>query len=96
MRVLTVEEGAAWCEGRNGRARINTLLVGALPVGAWLLAYQGSAVRELSAAEAKQTDAALDALAAAMAGEVDFSAHFADLVDREPQLPPHLRGDDRQ
>jgi hydrogenase expression/formation protein HypC len=46
----------------------------------------------LTAEEAAQTNAALDALAAVLAGESDTAAHFADLVDREPQLPAHLRG----
>ena len=47
--------------------------------------------RVLSADEARETNAALDALAAVLAGESEVDAHFADLVDREPQLPAHLR-----
>jgi hypothetical protein len=27
-----------------------------------------------------------------LAGGTDVDAHFADLVDREPLLPAHLRG----
>jgi hydrogenase expression/formation protein HypC len=57
-----------------------------------VLTFQGAAVRVLTTEEAVQTNAALDALAAVLAGEVDTAAHFADLVDREPQLPAHLRG----
>ncbi len=34
---------------------------------------------------------ALDALEAALAGETDLDRHFADLVNREPELPEHLR-----
>jgi hypothetical protein len=37
-------------------------------------------------------NAALDGLEAAMAGETDLAGHFADLIDRTPELPPHLRG----
>ena len=33
----------------------------------------------------------LAALDAALAGEADLDAHFADLVNREPELPEHLR-----
>jgi hydrogenase expression/formation protein HypC len=47
-------------------------------------------VRELTADEAHQTNQALDALEAAMhGGNVDV--FFADLVGREPTLPPHLK-----
>jgi hypothetical protein len=37
--------------------------------------------------EAAQTTAALDALDAVLAGAGDVDAFFADLVEREPQLP---------
>ena len=49
-------------------------------------------MRVLDADEAAQTNDALDALAAVLAGDTDVDAHFADLVDREPSFPPHLRG----
>ena len=45
----------------------------------------------MSAEEAAQTNAALEALEAAIAGERDLGPFFTDLVDREPQLPEHLR-----
>ena len=48
---------------------------------------------ELSADEAAQTNAALAALEAAMAGEQALDGFFADLIEREPQLPAHLRRD---
>lgn len=92
MRVLSARGEVALCEGRGQRRQIDMQLVGAQPVGAWVLAFQGSAVRALSAEEAAQTSAALDALDAVLAGEVDVDAHFADLVGREPQLPDHLKG----
>ncbi len=95
MRVVSSADGVALCEGRGRRERVSTLLVGDLGPGAWILAFQGSAVRELSEAEARATDAALDALEAALAGSTDVSAHFADLIDREPQLPEYLKGNRR-
>ena len=67
------------------------LLVGEQPPGTWVLAFQGSAVRVLTAEEAAQTNAALDALEAVLAGAADLDAYFADLVDREPALAGHLR-----
>jgi len=81
----------AWCSGRGERHRIDLQLVGEQDPGTWLLAFQGSALRVLSAAEAARIDAALDALEAALRGASDFDAYFGDLIDREPQLPEHLR-----
>lgn len=93
MRVMTLAAGVAICEGRGRRESINVLLVGDIEPGSWVLTFQGSALRSMSAEEAARTDAALDVLEALMAGdtEVDISAHFADLSAREPELPPHLR-----
>jgi hydrogenase expression/formation protein HypC len=91
MRVVETEAGYAWCEGRGGRQRLGMMLVGPQPIGSWVLAFQGSACRTMSGDEAGQTNAALDALEAALRGEEDMSAFFADLVGREPQLPAHLR-----
>ncbi len=92
MRVIAVADGMATCERRGETARLDAMLLADVAPGDYVLAFQGSAVRVLDAAEAAQTDAALDALAAAMRGEGDLDRHFADLVDRTPQLPPHLRG----
>jgi hydrogenase expression/formation protein HypC len=92
MRVVSCGDAVAWCEGRNGGQRLNVLLVGAQPPGAWVLAFQGSAVRVLSDEEALRTNAALDALDAALSGATDVDAYFDDLVAREPELPAHLKG----
>jgi hydrogenase expression/formation protein HypC len=92
MQVVEAGETHAWCDGRGGRNRIDLAIVGPQPAGTWVLAFQGAARRVLSAAEAAQTNAALDALEAAIAGEQDLGPFFADLLDREPQLPEHLRG----
>ena len=91
MQVVSLEASGPWCEGRGQRVQLNVLLVGEQPPGTWVLAFQGSAVRVLTADEAAKTNAALDALEAALAGETDLDAFFADLVDREPQLPDHLK-----
>jgi hydrogenase expression/formation protein HypC len=94
MKIVSVAagEGIALAEGRGQRERLNTLMVGTLAAGDWVLAFQGAALRTLSAEEAARTDAALDALAAVLAGEDVADAHFRDLIDREPQLPAHLQG----
>jgi hydrogenase expression/formation protein HypC len=92
MQIISGGSGRALCEGRGQREMLDLMLVGDPPIGTWLLAFRGAAVRVLSADEARQTNGALDALEAVLAGEVDVDAHFADLVDREPALPDHLRG----
>ena len=91
MQVVSAADGMGICEGRGERQRLNLMLVGDLPPGTWVLAFQGAAVRVLAADEAARTNAALDALAAVEAGG-DVDAFFADLVGREPQLPDHLKG----
>jgi hydrogenase expression/formation protein HypC len=92
MLIVSTEPGMAMCEGRGRRERVSMLLPGDQPVGTWILAYQGSAVRTMTPEEAGETSAALDALEAALAGETDLDRYLADLSTREPQLPPHLRG----
>jgi hydrogenase assembly chaperone HypC/HupF len=91
MQVVGTGDDGTICEGRGRRERIDVALVGEQRVGAWILAYQGTAVRVLTPAEAAQTDAALAALEAVLAGEGDIDGYFADIVAREPQLPAHLR-----
>jgi hydrogenase expression/formation protein HypC len=90
MQVISSEDGMAECEGRGRRERLNAMLIGALEPGDWILAYNGSAVRAITADEARQTNHALDALDAAQHGG-DLDGFFADLVGREPTLPPHLK-----
>ena len=66
------------------------LLIGAQAPGAKVLVYLGSAVRLLDDVEAAQIDDALDALQEALEGK-NVDHRFADLIDREPQLPEFLR-----
>ena len=93
MQIVHTSEGGTICdcEGRGERQRLDLMLVGEQAPGTWVLAFRGAAVRVLTAAEAMQTNSALDALETALAGGNEFDAYFADLVDREPQLPEHLR-----
>jgi hydrogenase expression/formation protein HypC len=91
MQVVRADEMTADCMGRGRSERLSTLLTGPLAAGTWVLAYQGSALRMLTESEAHATDAALDALEAAIDGAADIDRFFADLVSREPTLPPHLK-----
>jgi hydrogenase expression/formation protein HypC len=92
MQVVELGDDVAVCEGRGSRERINCLMIGAQEPGTWVLTFQGTALRVIGADEAAQTNAALDALSAVLAGATDTDIHFADLVAREPELPAHLRG----
>ncbi|MGQ9369494.1 HypC/HybG/HupF family hydrogenase formation chaperone [Azospirillum sp. ST 5-10] len=78
-------------DGIVGRCEDGTVLdLSLLPEarpGDWVLGFLGTARRALDEAEARLIGEALDAVAAAMHGEV---RGFADLADREPALPPHL------
>ena len=91
MRVGEVEGVFAWCEGRNGRCRINIMLLGEVVPGQWLLTFLDSAREMIDAERAAMVNAALDALEVVAGGGNDFDACFADLIDREPQLPEFLR-----
>jgi len=90
MQVLDARGHEALCHGRGETRRVSTVLIDPPPVGSWVLVHLDTARQGLTAEEAATIDKALDALDTALAGgSVDHL--FADLVDREPQLPPHLR-----
>ena len=90
MQVL--DAGPGWADCRNGDAvrRVDTLLLDAVTPGDWVLVHVASAVRAIDEAEALAIRNALLAVERAAAGE-PFEHLLADLIDREPQLPPHLR-----
>jgi hydrogenase expression/formation protein HypC len=96
MRVIEAGETTVLCEARDDgrRERINMLLVGDQTPGTWVLTFQGSALRVMTPEEAEQTSDALLALAQTMNGDTSqLDTLFADLVNREPPLPPHLQAE---
>ncbi|MCE1244889.1 HypC/HybG/HupF family hydrogenase formation chaperone [Oryzomicrobium sp.] len=90
-------------DGSTGRETIDTLLLGPVEEGEWLLTFLGAARERISAAEAAQIAAALAALDVALQAAQDaassgapidpaaFDAFFPDLANREPELPDHLK-----
>lgn len=90
MRVVEGNEFVARCERHGAVSPISLMLVGVQPPGTYLLTHLGSAIRVLDAREAQAIDNALAGLAEAVEGRA-FDDLFADLVCREPELPPHLR-----
>ncbi len=93
MQVVDVEDMFAWCDGRNGRKRINIMLISTVQPGDWLLTFLDSAREAIDAERAALVNAALDALERVAAGKDNFDDCFADLIGREPQLPDFLRPD---
>jgi len=90
-RVLRVEGLRAQCESRNGPCTVDLSLTGPLPPDTWVLTFLGSAREVIDEARARDIEAALAALDAIARGETVLDAYFADLTDREPMLPEHLR-----
>lgn len=94
MQVVEAHENSAICEGRNGRQVINTMLLGKVEAGQWLMTFLEAGREVIDAERAALVNAALDGLqAVADGGEVNWDHHFADLVNREPALPDFLRKD---
>jgi hydrogenase expression/formation protein HypC len=92
FRAVALAESAA---GDVQRQVLDMMIVGAQSPGTWVLAFHGAARRVLDPLEARQMRDALAALSLALDGDAEASAGidalFADLVDRPPQLPEHLR-----
>lgn len=90
-RVLRVDGLRAHCDSRNGPCTVDLSLTGALAVGTWVFTFAGAARDVIDEARARDIDAALDALDAIARGETSIDRYFADLAEREPALPDHLR-----
>lgn len=94
MQVIEAHENSALCEGRNGRQIINTMLLGQVEAGQWLMTFLDAGREVIDAERAALVNASLDGLQAVTEGaEVDLDIFFADLVNREPKLPEFLRKD---
>ncbi len=86
--------GLALCApaGRpDGLRPVETALLAQPPrPGDWLLVHVNVAIRVLAPEEAAQISDALLAVTAAASGQ-PFEHLLADLINREPELPPHLK-----
>lgn len=91
MQVIEAGFGFALCRARDGEHQIDTTLVGTPEPGAWLMVFLGAAREVISEETAQKTADALEALQLISRGEMNFEHLFADLIDREPELPEHLR-----
>lgn len=92
IHALSDDGTAGLCISRDGRhtETLDLRLVGPQPVGGWVLAFLGAARSVLTAEDADRIADALEAVTAVQRGEpVDHL--FADLIDREPDLPDFLK-----
>lgn len=69
----------AWVERHGERECINMLLLGAQPVGTWILTSLGLAREILDDSSRTRIEEALAALASALDGDYDPAHHFQDL-----------------
>lgn len=90
MTIVETDGTSALCRYGDELRRVSVLLLSDPPVGAKVLVYLDNAVRQLDDEEARLIGDAIEGLQAALNGE-DCDRFFADLVDREPELPEHLR-----
>jgi hydrogenase expression/formation protein HypC len=102
MQVVTLDHSSLtasccpWSERPSGSnsvvlQRVDLSLTGLVEPGQWLLVFLGAARECLTPERALQIGQALCALQQVQSGSVDgLDRLFADL-DREPQLPEHLR-----
>lgn len=91
MQVIAVDGFTARCVGREGEVTVDISLASDARQGDWVMVFLGAARDVISEDAARVTLDALAALELAMRGETNVDHLFADLVDREPQLPDHLQ-----
>ncbi|MBU2485452.1 MAG: HypC/HybG/HupF family hydrogenase formation chaperone [Alphaproteobacteria bacterium] len=91
MQVIETGEGHALCRAADGVHRIDMCLVGPVAPGGWVMVFLGAAREVISEQQARQSADAIEALGKVMRGEGGFEQLFADLIDREPELPNFLR-----
>ncbi len=91
MQIIEPRGESAVCIYLGQTTLVDMMLVGEQAAGTWLLVFLDTAREVISADKARQIADALEAMRLAMQGQTDFDHLFADLVDREPELPTFLR-----
>jgi len=90
MRIVETGEGWALCNNQGCVERVDMRLVGDRPADTWVLVFLGAARDVIGESEALNIRNALEALTLAASGST-VEHLFADLIDREPQLPEFLK-----
>lgn len=91
MQVVSADPQIALCKLGERTEQVDLSLVGEQPSGTWLLVFLGAAREVMDAELALKTLDAVKALEAVFKGSTCVDHLFADLVNREPPLPEHLR-----
>lgn len=91
MQVVEPRGRYALCRSGDDLHIVDMILVGEQPAGTHVLVFLDAARDVITADEARKTADALTALTLVMRGETSVDHLFADLVGREPELPPHLK-----
>lgn len=92
MQVIRTEDTRSLCTDGDTQSWVDISLINKPEPGEWLLVFLGAAREVIDAEKAVKTQQALLAVEAVMNGEAQNLDHlFADLVDREPELPAHLK-----
>jgi hydrogenase expression/formation protein HypC len=68
MKVVSADAGRALVQGRGEQREVETLLVGDVQPGEWLLIFLNSARERLNAERAEEINATLDLLAGVLGG----------------------------
>ncbi|GLR90070.1 hypothetical protein GCM10007857_67840 [Bradyrhizobium iriomotense] len=92
MTIIETDGISALCEFRGKRRLVWVFLLSGPIAGAKVLVHVDTAVRLLDDEEAQLIGDAIEGIGAALSEE-DCDRFFADLIDREPKLPVHLRLD---
>ncbi len=91
MQIIGFAGDLAVCVQQEQQHLIDIQLVENLEIGTWVLVFLDTAREVVSAEQAVLINNALEALRLSLQGETNFDHLFADLVNREPQLPEFLR-----
>ena len=80
MQVIEPRGRFALCRYGEDMRKVDMILVGEQPVGAWVLVFLDAARDVMTAEQAQKTADALRAIALVMQGETSVDHLFADLV----------------
>lgn len=92
LQIIQNDGLRALCGDSQDEQWVDMTLVGPQPEGTWVLVFLGAAREVTSADRANKIANALKALTQVMNGTMDYDESlFADLIEREPELPTHLK-----
>jgi hydrogenase expression/formation protein HypC len=91
MQVKRLHGTMAVCQYQEQTRLIDMMLVGEQAIGTWILVFLDTAREVLTTETALQIANALEALQLTVQGETGIDHLFADLINREPELPAFLK-----